>query len=155
MTSALDEWTMTLAGVIANALVDFRQNVHDRVVIFAVDCHPWNGVLGLAFLTDAEVEDDPLLSDPAEMAVWKHFDFASGLSSWQHAAELAMQMRAAYEKTAEDRAGIAEGYFRACAVAVASRVVQEALSRYDLRDPFKISVAHPDTGIEFYLEQEQ
>jgi len=150
VTTPDDKWITGLSGAIANSLVEFRGKVQEQIVIFAVDCHPWNGVLDLALLTASEVKHEPLLADPAEMAAWRHFHFSSGLASWRAAAELELQMRAAYERAGEDRAGVAEDYFRACAAAVASSRVQQSLSGYKLRDDFRISVPHPDTEKEYY-----
>jgi len=143
------QWTARLAGLIVNALSEFRGQVDGQIEAFAVDCHPWHGGLGLAMLTHDEVVNDPVLFDPAEMAAWKHFDFGSNLASWQAAADLASQMREAYYKS-NDHADVAEEYLRACADAVATPAVQQALSKYDLTDAFRIFVRHPDTDKQYY-----
>lgn len=143
------QWTARLAGLIENALREFRDQVAGQIESFAVDCHPWNGVLDLAILTHDEVVNDRLLIDPAEMAAWKHYHFGSSLASWPAVGDLASQMREAYSKS-NDRADVAEEYLRACADAVATPAVQQALSKYDLTDAFRISVCHPDTDKEYY-----
>jgi len=130
--------------------VEFREQVDGQIECFAVDCHPWHGTLDLAVLTHAEVKNDPVLSDPAEMAAWKHYHFASRLASWAAASELAAQMQAAYNAANENRAGVAEEYLRACASAVATDEVQQSLARYELSHAFSISVRHPDNEQEYY-----
>src|SRR5262249_34935908 len=126
-TSELDEWISQLAGAIAESLAQFRSSVKDQIVVFAVDCAPWNGSIALTFLTYSEVENDPMLADPTEMAGWKHYDFASDLAVGNSANSLFTQIRKDYEDTGEERAEVADSYLRACAAAVASEQVQEAL----------------------------
>jgi hypothetical protein len=149
-----DEWAAQLSGLIAGALDVFRGEVKDRIEIFAVDCHPWNGVLDLALLTQAEAANDPLLCDPTEMAAWRSYHFASGLACWSPASELARQMQEAYDESGEDRAATAESYLRACARAVATEGVQRSLSRYEVSEAFRICVRHPDNEAEFYPTRE-
>jgi hypothetical protein len=85
------------------------------------------------------------------MAAWKFFHFSSGLASWQAEAELGQRMcRHYHQSTEEDRASVAEGYLRACAIALEAGVVQEAISRYELSEDFGLSVPHPDSDEEFY-----
>jgi hypothetical protein len=143
-------WSTQLATAIQNALIDFRAQIDDQVEMFAIDCHPWNGVLVLAMLTRSETKSDILLADPAEMAAWKHYDFGANLETWRRGNKLTLQMKADYERAGESRVSVAESYLRACSDAVASDVVQLALSNFDRAIGFRISVAHPDSGMEFY-----
>jgi hypothetical protein len=145
-----DEWAAQLSGLIAGTLDAFRGKVSDRVEIFAVDCHPWNGVLDLALLTQAEAADDPLLCDASEMAAWKFYHFGASVARWRPALELARQMQEAYDGSGDDRAATAESFIRACARAVATDGVQRSLSRYEVSDRFQICVRHPDSEAEFY-----
>ena len=39
-----DKWSEDLSVAIANALKEFRPKIDDVIAIFALDCHPWNGV---------------------------------------------------------------------------------------------------------------
>jgi len=143
------QWTTRLAESILNALIEFRGEVEGKIDALAVDCHPWNGVLDLAILTQNEVVADPLLSEPAEMAAWKHYHFGSNLTAWRTVTELAAQMREEYSKST-DRVNVAHEYLQACAAAVAMSGVRQALSSYELTDAFRISVRHPDTEKEYY-----
>jgi hypothetical protein len=149
MTLPTRQWTTRLAALIEMALAEFRDQVQGQIDSFAVDCHPWNGVLDLAILTHDEVLNDPLLFNPAEMAAWKHYHFGAGLKSWQAAGKLASQMRETYDKST-DRPAVAEEYLRACAAAVATTAVQQSLSRYPMTDGFRIAVRHPDTDKEYH-----
>ena len=146
----IGDWTTRLAKVIEEALTEFRGHVQDDIEMFAVDCSPWNGFLGLALLTGAEVEQDSLLHDPAEMAAWKYFDFGSGLRSWAPTGELGRQMQQEYQAANDAHDAIAERFFRACAEALAADGVQQELRRYSLGKTFRISVCHPDSGQEYY-----
>ncbi len=124
--------------------------IEDQVDTFAVDCHPWNGIIALAILTQSEINNDPLLYQLCEMASWRYYNFGASLESWQQTSDLALQMKIDYERAGENRALIAEGYLHACSSAVASNVVQAALSTIDRTDSLRISVAHPDSGLELY-----
>lgn len=145
-----DEWAAQLSKLIAGTLDACRGEVRDRIEIFAVDCHPWNGVLDLALLTQAEAEEDPLLCEPLEMAAWRLYHLGAGRECWRPASVLACQMKEAYDGSGEGRAATAEIYLRACAKAVATEVVQRSLSRYQVSDRFRICVRHPDSETEFY-----
>ena len=58
-------------------------------------------------------------------------------------------MRAAYE-AADDRRAVAEAFLRACAVAMTSLDVAAAVELLVRGGDFRISVAHPDDGREFF-----
>jgi hypothetical protein len=115
--------------------------------MLAVDCHPWNGLVGLAILTASEVAQNPALADPAEMAAWRHYDFSQELTAWQSAAVLASEMKDAYY--AGDRPNVADAFMAACADALSSPQVAEALELLGRSNDFRLSVAHPDDGREF------
>jgi len=115
---------------------------------FAVDLYPWNAVVILAFLTAKEFEEEPFLADAREMAAWRFYDFASDLSC-SHPG-LGSRMRELYETERGDKAKVAVEFFVACAKAVASKPVRDALAKYDLSGGFKIMIQHPDTGKEYY-----
>lgn len=142
-------WADELAGVIHNSLVECSARIGEPLAMLSVDCHPWNGVLALALLTQAEILRDPLLATPAEMAAWEHYDIGSTLASWAPASSLGSEMRDEYDGSKHSRADVAKAYFQLCAAATASDKVREALARYQLSDIFRISVCHPDTGEEY------
>lgn len=148
---SFDDWRRRLAELVAATLAEFRGSDYDEMEMFAVDCHPWNGILVLAFLTRSEVLDAPSLSDIAEMAAWRYYDFGAALPTWRGGVSgIESAMRRSYESVAGNRADIATRFFLECATAVASKPVQDALSGFRLSPQFKVSVQHPDTGEEFY-----
>jgi hypothetical protein len=143
-------WKRSLADTIATTVKEFAPVMRGiPVVLLALDCQPWHGSLGLSLLTAAEAEADTQLADPAEMAAWRYYDFSAGLVSWQPAALLGRSMRAAYE-SAPDRRATAESFFRACAEALASPDVAGVVGSLARADEFRMSVAHPDDGREFF-----
>jgi hypothetical protein len=150
MSLEFRQWQSDLTEVVSTALREFRGAADDEMEMFAVDCHPWNGVVVLAFLTRSESRDAPYLSEAAEMAAWKYYDFGANLACWQSALSLASKMRSAYEEARDNRSSVAEQFLQQCAAAVASKAVQDALSTYRLAKGFKITVPHPDKGEEYY-----
>ena len=149
MNTTIDSWEINLSALVASTLDAYGSQFEDEIELFAVDCHPWNGILVLAILTVAEAESNPELNDTAEMAAWKYYDFASELAEWEPASKLSSSMREAYDRAETDRSVVADQFLRACAAAVRTAVVQEALTKYSLADTFRISVSHPDTGQEY------
>jgi hypothetical protein len=149
MTLALEQCRSDLTKLITTALGEFRA-VDDEMEMFAVDCHPWNGVIVLAFLTHAELQDASFLAEAAEMAAWKYYDFGAELACWRSAPELGSRMRTAYEEAGNDRSTVVTQFLQACAEAVASKQVQDVLSTYRLAEKFRITISHPDTGEEYY-----
>lgn len=140
----------SLADIIAATVREFAPVLRGTpVVLLAVDCQPWHGLLGISLLTAAEVDADAQLADPAEMAAWRYYDFSAGLASWQPAALLGRFMQAAYE-SASDRQATAESFLRACAGAVASPLVVAAVRSLERTGNFRISVTDPDNGREFF-----
>ena len=75
-----EKWQSELMTLITAALEEFRSEAEDEMEMFAVDCHPWNGTIALAFLTRSESQDDPSLRKASEMAAWRYYDFGAGLT---------------------------------------------------------------------------
>ena len=59
-------------------------------------------------------------------------------------------MRAMYEEAEENRDVIAKTFLEGCAVAVASKQVQDVIAKFRLAEEFKITIPHPDTCEEYY-----
>jgi len=142
-------WSEALASLIRNTLAAFRPSVSGPIEILAVDCQPWHGSVALAILTREEVERDPALAAPHEMAAWTHYDFQSGLAAWAPADALLATMRADYDAAGAERAAVATAYLRAAAAAATSPAVRDALNTFPLSSAFRVSVTHADTGDEF------
>ena len=146
----LDNWTRRLAPAIAAAVREVVPSLRCiPVVLLAVDCHPWHGSLGLAALTAAEAEADSSLTNPAEMAAWQHYLFSDGLTSWQPTASLGIEMQTAFE-AATDRAAVTDCFYRAVAQAMVQPEVVDAIELLEKTPMFRVSVAHPDNGREFF-----
>lgn len=151
MTFDYEAWQSELAASISEALVEFRPRADDAMEVLALDCHPWNGEIGLSFLTNLESETSPAIADLSEMASWKYFDFTAELIAWKSAMRVGSSMRPLYEGVEEaDRKKVVRRFLLHCAQAVASKHVQSALATYTLAANFKITVQHPDTCEEFY-----
>ena len=146
-----EKWMSALTTLMTATLTEFRCRSDDEMERFAVDCHPWNGTIILAFLTCAEAQDDPSLRDSSEMAGWKFYDFGASCTSWRAATSLGSAMRLVYEGAGEDRGHVSREFLQACAKAAASEQVQRALSRYRRPEVFDVTIPHPDTGEEYYL----
>ncbi|VTR97016.1 hypothetical protein [Tuwongella immobilis] len=149
MDETIEKWRSSLLQFVSTALSDFREQVSEQMEQFALDCHPWNGSIILAFLTTAEVQESPFLAEAEEMAAWKYYDFASVRSS-SH-PDVGQLMQDVYNQY-DDKAVGAELFFKGCADVMASTAIQEALSKYNTSNSFTISVPHPDTGKEYYTE---
>lgn len=144
------QWKAVLSDLMARALEKFREETDDEMQIFAVDCHPWHGAVVLAFLTHTEFKEDPAMASLGEMATWKYYDFASGLSAWKAAAEIGAIMRKEYENTQAKKGEVSIEFLQMCAQAIHSHRVNEALRRFEVAENFKITVPHPDTDDEYY-----
>ena len=144
------EWVNALAGAVAATVAELAFQLRGvPLAMLAVDCHPWHGTLALSVLTASEVAADPVSADPEEMAAWRHFHCSDGKPGWATAAELGREMGAAYSASPV-RGETAVAFLKACATAMASSEVSSAIEAFD-RDPhFRVSVAHPDNGREFY-----
>lgn len=118
--------------------------------MFAVDCHPWNGMLGLSLLTKGEAEENHFLFDPEEMAAWRFFQFSKSDPSWGSAKALAEHMRMDYECSG-DKTGLAEKYFDACVETIRDPLVKLEIRKLNITEDFKVSVANPDSGKEYFL----
>ena len=139
-----------LSDVLAATLTDASSRFDDEeIVMLAIDCHPWDGTLALAILTADDVKDDPLLDDPEEMAAWPRFGFAAEIPAWREASALAKEMAARYAAAPDQRA-VASEIFRETAGALSSAIAGGALRGYRLAPTFRVSVAHPDSGEEFF-----
>jgi hypothetical protein len=150
MITAVEEYQSDLTMLISTALCEFRPGIDDEMEIFAIDCHPWNGVIVLAFLTHAELNDAPFLAEVSEMAAWKYYDFGADLPCWHSAPDTGLRMRTAYDEAGDNRSAVVPQFFQACAKAVASKQVQDVLLTYRLAEKFRITIPHPDTGEEYY-----
>jgi hypothetical protein len=147
----LDNWTAQLAQGIAHTLQALAPGLKQvPLAMIALDCHPWNGGLFLAILQQSEVEQDPEIGDPAEMAAWELYDCGQALTPWLSLKPLASQMAAAYRK-ATDPAVVANQYLQAAANALSGAQVRAAIEQFPLDDAFRLSVAHPDSDHEFCL----
>ena len=145
-------WTGELAVVVAAVLTEFYPQILDTpVALFAIGCFPWHGLMEMSMLTSEEVAADPMLIEPAEMAAWKHYNFAVNLVAWVPGESLARKMADIYRVApARDRGTIVDAFIRACADAAASRAVSEVLDSFNRDSQFRVSVSHPDDGREFY-----
>ncbi|MEZ6142795.1 MAG: hypothetical protein R3B84_19710 [Zavarzinella sp.] len=145
--TVLKNWTLRLSLAIAGALLELAPQVGaEPLAMLALDCHPWHGNIGIAALTAKEVADKAI-NDPAEMAAWRFFDFARDFGSWQVATVLGQEMKSAYYSG--ERPAVVKAFFSACAIAITSSVVAEAIAGFVRVDGFRLSVAHPDDGREF------
>ena len=149
MNETIEKLKNSFSQFVSTALSEFREQASEQMEQFAVDCHPWNGSILLAFLTTAEVQESPFLAEPEELAAWKYYDIASVRSSTH--PDVGQWMQDAYSQY-DDKAVGAELFFQACADVMASTAIQEILSKYNLSKGFKIVVLHPDTGKEYYTE---
>ncbi|MEZ5941975.1 MAG: hypothetical protein R3C18_11325 [Planctomycetaceae bacterium] len=147
------EWQRELSLVIAGTLRTLLPSLNnDELAMLALDCHPWNAGLFLAVLTQSEVDADPLLADPAEMAAWNYYDCGEQSDKWV-VDSLCETMRQDYYNS-EDRDTIAQAYFRSCGAAISDELVSDVLNDYRLRPDFRVSVTHPDDGTEFCTQED-
>jgi hypothetical protein len=146
------QWRNQLSLAIVHAVHILQARLGDDVlVILALDCHPWNGGLSLAALTQSEVNADPSLCDPAEMAAWTNYHFAESGRDWNIDA-LCDTMKTDYYSS-EDHDGIAQSYLRSCAAALSDESVLRALQQLLLHDDFRLSVTHPDDRTEYCTQK--
>jgi hypothetical protein len=148
-----DDWIARLADSIAAAIQEIAPLLaNESIALFAVDCHPWHGMVGLAILTSEELARNSLLAEPSEMAEWQHYDFACQLAAGKSFIPLGEEMRSAYYQ-AEDRPRMAEAFLKACAVAATTPQVTAALELLKREKNFRISVTHPDSNREFMVSE--
>jgi hypothetical protein len=133
-------------------LSEFHPQIGDTAIaMFEVGCYPWHGFVELSILTAEELNADAALNKPAEMAVWRYYNFATDLAAWVPAQVLERQMsQAYYADEDDDRKAIADAFFRACAAAAATPEVAAAIGLLKRDAGFRISVSHPDDKREFY-----
>ena len=146
----MEGWSHKLALVIGGTLDGAACIFDDKIEVLAVDCHPWNGLIILAALTRTEAIETPFLLDPAEIAAWKHYNFASEFSAWAPARILGSEMRKSYDESV-NRKQKAEQFLVACANALSSPQVQTSVGRLPRSNTFRCTVPHPDSGKEFYV----
>jgi hypothetical protein len=106
---------------------------------FNMGCHPWHGYLEPSFLTldeDFEYNADEKWK---YIGNWRLYNFADNDSEWPKATEIAEWMQEQCDKS-ENLQIIAEHFFIACAKAVTSKEVIEALNRYNLSEDFEVGV---------------
>lgn len=146
------QWQNQLSLAIANALKTLQVRLGgEALVMLALDCHPWNGGLYLAALTQSEVNADPALSDPAEMAAWTNYHFAESGRDW-NIDSLCDTMKTDY-CSSEDHDEITQSYLRSCAAALSDETVLRALQPLLLHDDFRLSVTHPDHRTEYCTQK--
>lgn len=142
------QWRNQLSLAIVNAVHILPARLgNDALLMLALDCHPWNGGLYLAALTQSEVNADPTLCDPAEMAAWRNYHFAERGLDW-NIDSLCDTMKTDYYSS-EDRDAVAQSYLRSCAAALSDETVVRALRPLLLHNDFRLSVTHPDDGTEY------
>lgn len=143
-------WTPQLADAIAASLREFAPRLQgNEVVLLAVICLPWHGLLSLAILTAEELAEDAALADPRSTMEWRYGEFTEEIQSWRQTTPLAQQMRAAYDGSSDCPAA-AIAFLRACATAAATATVTEAVGTLTRANGFRISIPHPDSGREFF-----
>lgn len=143
-------WVEAVADAVASAVREFAERAPGvEVVLLDVGCCPWNGMLELSALTAAEATADPALTDPAGMASWRYYNFASGPTGWGAVERLGWAMRRAYEAS-DEPAQVADAFLAACAAAVAEVESSGGLAPIKKGIGFRISVAHPDSGQVYY-----
>ena len=142
-------WIHGFSEAVARSIRTMKCELLEKVVTcIAVDCHPWNGQLSLALLTTAELDADPTMASPGEMAAWQHFNFTARLTEWSMVEELAHTMRSVYNAST-DKAGTADRIYTAVAIALTADVVIKSLSELRLAEGFHFSVPHPDSDREY------
>ncbi len=142
-----EDWRNRLEKRIVQALAHFRPQMNEPMRMFSVDCHPWHGRIGLAFLSEKAAEVEPFLNDAEEMAGWDHFNFADKDFFFE---TVGREMWETYDQASPDHDKIAIEFLRQVAQAVASDGVQEKLKTFRQARHFKITITHPDTGREFF-----
>jgi hypothetical protein len=147
MKNFKQKWSVVFESFLEDTLEKFSKETNEVMERFSVDCHPWNGSIFLAFLTSDEASESPFLLEPAEIAAWKYYDFASARSSTH--PEIAKEMHDIYYAS-EDKELSAKNFFVACADVVAKKSIQNMLAKFKLSSTFQITISHPDTGTEFY-----
>ncbi|MDX1944351.1 MAG: hypothetical protein SFU86_03015 [Pirellulaceae bacterium] len=146
-----DDWIPRLVSALAVAIREFCTPLGgERVVCLDIGCFPWHGSIELSALTAVELEADPLMLSPREVASWRFYNFSDSVASWTQTAELGKRMSQAYYAADDDsRAAIAEAFMRACAIAATVPEVEAAFRSLPQDPRFRVRVVHPDSGQEF------
>lgn len=143
-------WSTRLAAAMAATVREYaaRRLSSKPIVAFNVGCFPWHGRIELSILTADELDSDPVLMEPGEIAAWLHYNIGVGLSSWEPVmVSLGGEMSAAYSGAAgRDKVAVTEAFLRACAEAAGRPEVAEALGSVGCDPRFRITVDHPDDG---------
>ena len=130
-------------------LVDLLSN-EEGLEMFAIDFHPWDGLIEYSILTKDEVEEDPLLKDLEEMAAWKLFHVSSQSNVWKdEVLQIAETIKANYEK-AQDKELMVEAEYKDIVSALKSESVKSSFAKLNLTESFQISVVDLDSGEEYY-----
>jgi hypothetical protein len=147
------DWITRLSDAIVASLQEFVPlHGHETFALFAVDCHPWHGMIGLAMVTSEELVSEPFLAEPAEMAAWRHYNFAGQLAAGKLFIPLGEEMFSAYDQF-EDKPTGALTFLEACAIAATSSQVTAALGLLNRESGFRVSVTHPDSDQEFVVPE--
>ena len=139
------DWSNKLTACFTTTIRESAKRAHGRPVsMFAVDFHPWHGAIYLALLLEEEIDGDPELHTPEEMAAWELYDCSNGIPAWNQALDFTKQLRA-LDPNEND-------YLRAYRFisSIISALETEIRSTYMIGRGFRISVAHPDTLEEFF-----
>ncbi len=145
-----DGWTARLADADAVSLREFAPQLWGTAVArLQMTCLPWHSLLGLALLTAEEVDEEASLADPMRTMDWRHGEFTEEVEAWKLTTPLAQQMRAAYNGSPDQPATAVE-FLRACAGAMATARVAEAVGLLGRADGLRISVPCPDDRREFF-----
>lgn len=154
-----DLFAHELAQRIYHELVNGIKNQlrYDEIRALAINCFPWHGSLYLSILTGredfSEEEEDDRDFGKWSTAEWRYNDFTSTPNeNWPYAKDLTEQMTAYYNSgDDQERLLRADTIFRACAKALLSPTVSQALKFYgfNLTADFEFGVIdydHPNKG---------
>jgi len=140
------KFTIEFAEIISTELIS-KQDLfkNETIVGLALDCHPWHPVMELCLLTNNE-QDQKAVKDWGKwsLADWKYFQFSrtEAGDDWIAAEHLVKQMAEYYSSGNGEEAKIV--IFKACAEALNSEFVKEAMQLYSLDKEFEFFIADPD-----------
>jgi len=134
-------FTARLARALAQELRAQHARLSDETMrLFDLGCFPWHGYLELSFLTDTDTAWSTRQPLEASVGDWRLYNF---VPQWPLARDIAGEMKRHYEQAPSPREA-ALCYFQACAAAVCSEEVSEALSVYHRTPDFYVRVFDPD-----------
>jgi hypothetical protein len=122
----------------------------DSFCMMAVDCHPWDGVVEISFLTDDEFDQDPFLLDPEEMAAWKYYHISKESSKHDLLNGVALKMKNEYFASSS-KSEYADAVFEMISETLKSPGVSQLVGSFKTRKGLKVSVANPDNAKEYYI----